>query len=278
MNSKVIKTKTGVIEFSINGTGTPVVFVHGGHSNCFETLCHKGFDLKEFQIITPSRPGYGKTPLNKNKTAKQAADLIIELIDELSIEKVIVYGVSAGGLTAIELASNYPNRVTKLILASAISKKWLDVNGKVYNTAQKIFNPKVEKFTWGIVKFFSAIFPNLIAKGFYPEFSKLNQHRLNKTDVCELTNALKNYNSSQGFLNDVDQNICADVTSEIKCSTLIIHSKNDNSVSLDHAYHSYKMITNSQLVILENEWGHLFWIGKDSVLSINSTLEFIRSE
>jgi len=276
MISKVINTRLGDIEYCSIGKGIPIIFVHGGHSNCNETLCHKGFDLEQFQLITPSRPGYGKTPLNGNRTPKQAADLFIELINYLSIDNVIVYGISAGGLTAIEMASNYPDKVSKLILASAISKKWLDEQGKIYKTAKKIFNPKTEKIIWGMVRFFSMIFPNMIAKSFYPQFSKNPIHKLKKYDIQELIASMKYYNSKIGFINDIDQNIGNDVISRIKCPTLIIHSKNDNSVPFDHALHSKKMIKNSKLIELNNEWGHLFWIGADSKRSIEKTIEFIK--
>ena len=117
MDTKIINTKLGEIEYSITGNGKAVLFIPGGHTNCNVTLWHKGFDLKKFQLITPSRPGYQNTPLNDNKTPKQAADLIIPLLDYLSIDKVILYGISAGGLATIELAGNYPERVEKLILA-----------------------------------------------------------------------------------------------------------------------------------------------------------------
>lgn len=275
MKGKVINTKLGSVEYSSIGKGVPVLFVHGGHSNCNETLCHKGFDLQKYQLITPSRPGYGKTPLNNNKTPKQAADLIVNLLESLSIDKVIVYGISAGGLTAIELASNYPDKVSKLILASAISKKWLDKQGKIYKTAKKIFNPKIEQFTWGMVRFFSGIFPNMIAKSFYPQFSKNPIHKLKKDDIQELVSTMKNYNSKMGFLNDIDQNIDDESITKIECPTLIIHSENDNSVSLAHPEHANKMIENSKLEILQNEWGHLFWIGTDSKKSIEKTIKFI---
>lgn len=275
MNSKVINTKFGKIEYSTTGNGTPVLFIHGGHTNCNSTLWHKGFDLKKFQLIAPSRPGYSNTPLNDNKTPKQAADLIISLLDYLDINKVILYGISAGGLTTIELAGNYPERVEKLILASAVSKEWLDKNGKLYKTAQRIFNPKVEGFVWGMIRFFSGLFPNLIAKNFYPEFTTNMPHKLLKEDVKELLSMFKNFSSGTGFINDIDQNIDNDVIYRIKCSTLIVHSKNDNSVSFEHALHSKKMIKNSKLVELNNEWGHLFWIGNDSNDSISKTIEFI---
>lgn len=51
MNCEIINTRLGNIEYSSIGVGIPVLFVHGGHSNCKETLCHKGFDLEKFQLI-----------------------------------------------------------------------------------------------------------------------------------------------------------------------------------------------------------------------------------
>jgi len=275
MNGKVINTSLGDIEVCSVGKGIPIIFVHGGHSNCDETICHKGFDLEKFQLITPSRPGYGKTPLDGNRTPKQAADLIVGVLEYLSVDNVIVYGISAGGLTAIELASNYPDKVSKLILASAISKKWLDEQGKIYKTAKKMFNPKTGKIIWGIVRFFSRIFPNMIAKSFYPQFSKNPVHKLKKDDIQELISTMKHYNSKTGFLNDIDQNINDEIITKIKCPTLIIHSKNDNSVSLEHPENANKMIANSKIEILQNEWGHLFWIGTDSKKTIEKTIEFI---
>jgi pimeloyl-ACP methyl ester carboxylesterase len=275
MESKIVNTEHGDIEYSSIGKGRPIVFIHGGHSNCFETLSHKGLDVSKFQLITPSRPGYGKTPLIDNHTPKQAADLIIDLINSLSIDNIIVYGISAGGLTAIEMAANYPDKVEKLILASAISKKWLDENGKVYKTAKKIFKPKTEKITWGVVRFFARRFPKFIADQFYPQFSANKKHKLTKDDVNELITALSIYRSKTGFINDIDQNITEESLGKIKCPTLIIHSKNDNSVSFDHAIHSNNMIHNSKLIELDNEWGHLFWIGSDSNKAIKKIIDFM---
>lgn len=148
MKIDTVNTQKGPVEYSITGQGKPVLFLHGGHSNCLETLFLKGFDLKKYQLITPSRPGYGNTPLKDKTTPRKTAGLVIALLDYLGIEKIVGYGISAGGLTAIEIAANFPERVEKLVLASAVSKKWLDKNGKVYVTAKKMFNPKTEKLVW----------------------------------------------------------------------------------------------------------------------------------
>ncbi len=66
MKIERIETEKGQIEYSITGKGRPVLFINGGHTNCKTTLCYKGFDLGKFQLITPSRPGYGDTPLGSN--------------------------------------------------------------------------------------------------------------------------------------------------------------------------------------------------------------------
>jgi pimeloyl-ACP methyl ester carboxylesterase len=272
---RTINTNQGKIEYSITGYGKPVLFLHGGHSNCRETLFHKGFDIGKFQLITPSRPGYGNTPLKDNETPRQAADLIIALLDSLNIYKVTLYAISAGGLTAIELAGNYPERFEKLIMASAVSKKWLDENGKVYKTAQHIFNPSTEKIVWGMIRWFSRLLPNVIAKQFYPQFTSNNPHKLSKDDIRELLSTFRHYSSKTGFICDINHNIDDDVISKIICPTLIIHSKNDNSVSFEHAEYANKMIKDSKLAKLNNEWGHLFWIGNDSNESIRKTIDFI---
>ena len=120
----------------------------------------------------------------------------------MDIEKVIVYGISAGGLTAIELASSYPDRVIKLILASAVTKKWIAKNSKIYRTAIKIFNPKIEYLTWGMVHFFSLISSKLIAKSFFSQFSLSNNFEITLSDIQELRGALKHYRSKNGFVNE----------------------------------------------------------------------------
>ena len=277
MAIKIIETKQGHVEYASIGAGIPILFVHGGHSNCYETLCHKGFDLERFQLITPSRPGYGKTALDNHKTPRQTAELFVELLNALGLEKVIVYGISAGGLTAVELASRYPHRVSKLILASAVSKKWLDEKDKIYKMAQIMFNPKIEPFTWGMVRFFSTLFPRMIANSFFTQFSTRPIHKLHSDDVKEWVETLKKYRSGQGFLNDIDQDIEEGVIDKIECPTLIIHSQNDKAVSIDHPEHANRLITTSTLEKLDNEWGHLFWIGKDSQKAIEIVIKFIDS-
>jgi pimeloyl-ACP methyl ester carboxylesterase len=275
MRIEVINTDKGQIEYSIVGKGIPILFLHGGHSNCQETLLHKGFDTNKFQLITPSRPGYGKTPLDDKLTPRKTADLVVALLNYLKIDKIVLYAISAGGLTSIELASRYPERVEKLVLASAVTKKWLEKNGKVYKTAKQLFNPKTERIVWGMILLFSGVFPKMIANNFYPQFSKNKPHKLEKSDINEFLSTFKYFNSKSGFMSDIEHDVETGLISQIKCKTLIIHSRNDNSVPFEHAEHANRMIKESKLIGLDNEWGHLFWIGKDSSETIKKIMEFI---
>ena len=176
-------TSVGKIEYTDVGQGQVIVFLHGGHSNCFETISHKGFDLTKYRLITPSRPGYGSTPLEKNESPRQAAKLILSLLEQLSIDHVTAYGISAGGLTAIEMAALDHKKVTKLVLASAVTKEWLDKNGSMYKTAKLMFSPRMESFIWSTVRFFSRLFPKLIAANFYPQFTTQKAKDLRKEEI-----------------------------------------------------------------------------------------------
>lgn len=278
MSCRTLHTKLGTIEYSSIGKGEPILFIHGGHSNCRERLCHKGIDAEKYTLITPSRPGYGETPLSTHKTPKQTADLFIELLNELDIEMTIVYGISAGGLTAISLASSYPDRITKLILASAITKKWMDKKSAQYRMAKLMFHPKMESVTWALVRIFSSIDPKLLAKSFHAQFSAKSLNRLGKDEIKELTETLKKYRSKEGFLNDIDQTIPSEALSNIRCPTLIVHSEHDNSAPFEHAQYAHEKIPNSTLERLQNDWGHLFWLGKDSQQTIDRIVDFIKDD
>ena len=82
--SEIIQTKKGPIEISKKGNAPYVLCLHGtpgihdGYSNYFSYLTDAGFG-----VISPSRPGYGRTPLSSGPTSVEAADLLAALLDEL---------------------------------------------------------------------------------------------------------------------------------------------------------------------------------------------------
>lgn len=258
------ETAKGKIEYSLLGQGKPILFVHGGHVNCRQTIFQKGLDLKKFCCITPSRPGYGKTPITDfNKTPKGTADLFISLLDTLNLPKVIVVGISAGGLTALEIAANYPNRVESLVLMSALTKKMYSETDKHYMGGKKLFAPKLEPLTWLIYRTFFKFFPNFMTRKMFKELSKYRPIVFTEGELMELENLTLSMRSGYGFSNDLDQSIDEEILSGIECQTLILHSENDNAVDTSHPQHAKVNIKDSRLVFFKNRWGHLLWLGID---------------
>lgn len=262
MTISTIETIKGKVEYSLLGQGKPILFIHGGHVNCRETIFFKGLDSTKYCFITPSRPGYGNTPLTDiNKTPKGTADLFIALLEELNFKKSIVIGISAGGLTALEVAANYPNHIESLILISALTKKWFADPDKMYKGGKVIFAPKLEAFTWLFYRLFFRLFPKIMARTMFKALSKHRPIDFTAGELQELKQLTLQMRSGSGFINDLDQNIDQEILSGIDCPTLILHSENDNSVDISHAQNAKARIRNSKLVIVKNHWGHLLWLG-----------------
>lgn len=264
MTTLLVNTLKGIIEYSITGKGQAILIVHGGHVNCRESIFQKGLDINKYCFITPSRPGYGNTPLTRfNKTPGETADLFMALLDALNIPNVIVMGISAGGLTALEMAARYPNRVNKLVLMSALTKKWFSKTDKLYKGGKIVFAPGMEKYTWFIYRLLLNLMPAVMTKVVFKEISTHRPIEFYDNEIKEIKHLTGNMRSGLGFCNDLDQTIEQQILSGIVCPTLILHSENDKSVDRSHPNNAKRTIINAQLMTFTNRWGHLLWIGVD---------------
>lgn len=264
MTISIIDTDKGRIEYSLHGQGKTLLIIHGGHINCNETIFQKGLDPDKYCFITPSRPGYGNTPLTQsNKTPKGTAELYIALLDKLNLSKAIVLGVSGGGLTALEIAANYSDRVESLVLMSALTKKWFVETDKVYKGGKKLFAPKMEWFTWLLYRLFFRLFPKVVTRTMFKELSKYRPIKFTEDEFQELKQMTLKMRSGQGFDNDLNQTIDQEILTRVECPTLILHSNYDNAVEISHPLNAKAKIKNSKLKTFNNRWGHLIWLGKD---------------
>src|SRR6185503_6715151 len=105
----IAQVPQGPIEYRLAGRGAPVLVLNGGHTHCQSPLGNEPFFLAHgYQLIIPSRPGYGQTPSSTGKTAEACADALAGLLDSLRLPQVIVVGISGGGPTALQLAGRHP--------------------------------------------------------------------------------------------------------------------------------------------------------------------------
>jgi pimeloyl-ACP methyl ester carboxylesterase len=121
-------TVNGVsLHYRIDGTGEPLILIHGSIVDYRYWKEQVPVLSKHFQVITYSRrynyPNENKLELNHSAIV-EAGDLL-GLMDALKIEKANILGHSYGGCTALWFATAHPEKVIKLILAEPPMERWL---------------------------------------------------------------------------------------------------------------------------------------------------------
>jgi len=116
--SNIVDTQAGPIEYVMKGDKGPVVlFLHGTPGGYEQST----LEDPDFILLSPSRPGYLRTPLDVGRSPAEQAKAYVALLDELQIESVIVVGASGGGPSAISFAALFPERARALIAIEAVS-------------------------------------------------------------------------------------------------------------------------------------------------------------
>ena len=249
--SRHLETKFGVMEYAISGQGKPVLLIHGAGGGFDQGLwlgriCLEG----DYQLIAPSKFGYLNSHAPEEYSAKLQAEQYRILLDYLGIEKVSVIGVSAGGPSSMQFANDFPERVEKLILLSAVSmpphpddKDPFFV--KIIQTIQKS-----DFAYWFFTKAFKSPILSLIGipandyKKFSPEQKELATELLNMMHPMSVRH--------EGTIKDGLIIKDFNLPESISAPTLIIHSKNDGLVSYNHAEYAYQRIEGSKLILYEN--------------------------
>ena len=117
---KFIEINNIKIAYQVEGTGPPIVLLHGwgAEANTFNHV----FDwlLRSHQVYALDLPGFGlsETP----PTAWDASDyakLLSDFFDKLNINKPHLIGHSYGGRISIVIAAEEPEKIDKLILVNS---------------------------------------------------------------------------------------------------------------------------------------------------------------
>jgi len=218
------------------GSGTPLVLVHGFLGSTDIWLPQVKYFKKEFRVIAPALPGFGKsnTVISCN-TIECMAKTILKSLELKKIDKFNLLGHSMGGMIVQEMVKLAGEKILKLICYGTgpignipgrfetidQSRKKLKVNG-LESTSYRIAK------TW-FVEEDKAIF-------FY-----LCEEAGKQTSIEAADNgliAMKNWNGLVNLKN-------------IKNETLIIWGKQDKAYNYNQVEILNNNITNSELKIVE---------------------------
>jgi pimeloyl-ACP methyl ester carboxylesterase len=106
--------------YAVHGSGRPMVLLHGGLASgeMFDPIITT---LSEHhRVIVPDLQGHGRTAdIDRPIDMRLMADDVAALIDHLGLETPDLVGYSLGGGVAFWTAVKYPDRVGRLVMASA---------------------------------------------------------------------------------------------------------------------------------------------------------------
>lgn len=260
---RVIDTPDGQLEYIDIGEGKPILVSHGtmgGSDN--GVLLAQAFLGDQYRLIVPSRFGYLQSDLPEDASFEAQADTYAYLLDQLGLDQVVVQGMSAGGVPAVEFAIRYPEKTSACILVSSIvyapkeevESQKLPVSEKLYETVLKS-----DYLFWLLMK----ISPDAINSmfGATPEIME-NSSDVEKTlleDVSKLF--LPVSQRFAGWRNDGKQiSLLEDMPIEsIQVPTLVISAKDDTIAP--SSWSSYFSGRVSQSMFVEYETGGHMLVG-----------------
>jgi pimeloyl-ACP methyl ester carboxylesterase len=112
--------------YEIHGKGgIPLVLIHGGGSTIETTFGNILPSLAAYgEVVGVELQAHGRTSDRKNELSfEQDADDVAGLLEFLKIKKADIFGFSNGGNTAMQVAIRHPEKVNRLIIASAFYQR-----------------------------------------------------------------------------------------------------------------------------------------------------------
>jgi len=139
----------------VRGRGFPLLCLHG-HPGSGQTLVPLAEGLAHrYRAILPDLRGYGRSPAPAPFSLSDHLLDLVTLLDRYQVEQCAVLGWSLGGILALELALQYPERVSALVMIAAAARPVgnhppLTPNEMVHSVAATALNLAVPGHPWAI--------------------------------------------------------------------------------------------------------------------------------
>lgn len=245
--SQIIDTPLGPIEYDTAGHGPAVLTLHGGGGGYDQSLLFS-YPRWGFQFIAVSRPGYLRTPIESGPSFEEQADLYAAMLDEMGIDKVCVYGMSAGGPSAIQFALRHPKRCWGLVLLSAINAPLPDLPSNV-ELIRKLA-PYGDFPIWAIINS-----PFALDGMGEPTKSQVSSDPEKTAFIKAMMKTIYPMSvRNEGLFNDLHKIQALEnlPLEDIKTPTLVMHGDSDKVVPYTQGVSSAERIPGAELVTLEN--------------------------
>ena len=214
----------------------PVVFIHGVGLT-YEIWQPQLDFFKNYSYLSYDILGHGKSSLTKqNINFDDFSEQLIELINELKIEKIHLVGFSIGSLIARNFATRYSERLQSLILLGSIYKR--------SEQQQKTVNERFEQ-----AKKELKLSSQALKRWFTDKYLEDNPDTYEKISSIlsanNIANFLKVYELFVKHKNDED-------FEKIYSKTLVMTGENDVGSTIEMSQQLNNIIKNSELKIIKD--------------------------
>jgi pimeloyl-ACP methyl ester carboxylesterase len=230
------------------GSGPPVMLIHGlGLSGgaWWRTVDALSPSMR---VITFDHRGIGRSESNSYAyTTEAMADDVASILDELSIDRVHVYGFSLGGMVAQQVALRHPDRVRALVLGGthAGGRHAEYPDAEVLAFFRRRARMASEQAAWASVPYnygprARAELVDLIAEDIERRLSNPFNERVYRAHL--LAASMHN---------------CYGRLDRIRAPTLVVHGKRDRVIPVANAHMIAQRVPGAKLQTLELA-GHLY--------------------
>jgi pimeloyl-ACP methyl ester carboxylesterase len=114
------------LHVEIKGKGYPILCLHGHPGSGQSMSVFTDRLSQDFQTLAPDLRGYGKSRFRGNFSLQQHLEDVLFLLDRHEISDCLVLGWSLGGIIALELVLQHPDRFTGLISIASSARPFGD--------------------------------------------------------------------------------------------------------------------------------------------------------
>ena len=251
--SRTVRTRAWNIHYHEAGTGYPVILLHGsgpgatGWSNFSGNLPGLAAHFRALAVDMPGWGGSDPCPVER----MNHVDATIGFMDELGIEKAAVIGNSMGGVNAIRLAVEHPDRVSHLITMGAVATRGPRLFGAGDGPTEGL------KYLVDAYRDPSAEAMRRLVEimCFDKRFANEDLCRARSEAASAQPEHLANFLAGLPKGSPLPQIASLEQMMGIKAPALLIHGRDDRVVHYEHSLMMVAHIPNSRLVLI-NRCGH----------------------
>jgi 3-oxoadipate enol-lactonase len=220
------------------GKGNPIVLVHGLGGSILDWVMQIPFFSKMYRVIAVELRDHGESDKWTGPyDIRMFSDDVAEVVDKLELGKTIFFGVSMGGMIAMQIALDYPDKVKSLVLAdtlAGVSEEYMKVGLEMFSMAQKMTG---EELALATMEF-----------NFTPKFIEARPDIVKKAiEVSNARDPSSTFRAAEGLKEfDLKKRL-----KEIKVPTIIANGEDDKLISVNQAEYLKEHIKGAKLVVLK---------------------------